>query len=78
MSDVISLRYPSTARVDGYGTIEVHPPYPAQEHTAMWMHSSSYASRQDATARSAGSDGDAGPRRGWTQQPIVSYETTLP
>lgn len=38
MTDVISLRYPSTARVDGYGTIEVHPPYPAQEQTAAWMH----------------------------------------
>ena len=38
MSEVISLRYPSTARVDGYGTIEVHPPYPAQEQTAAWMH----------------------------------------
>ena len=38
MPDVISLRYPSTARVDAYGTSEVHPPYPAQAHTAAWMH----------------------------------------
>jgi hypothetical protein len=38
MTDVIRLRYPSTSRLDGYGTIEVHPPYPAQEHTAVWMH----------------------------------------
>lgn len=37
MADVISLRYPSALRVDGYATIEVHPPYPAQERTAAWM-----------------------------------------
>src|SRR5919204_1279905 len=38
MTDAISLRYPNTTRVDGYGTSEVHPPYPAQERTAAWMH----------------------------------------
>lgn len=37
MTEVIRLRYPSTTRVDGYGTIEVHSPYAAQEHTAAWM-----------------------------------------
>lgn len=38
MATVISLRYPSAARLDGFGPMEVHPPYPSQEQTAAWMH----------------------------------------
>ena len=38
MTAVIRLRYPSTTQHTGFGTIEVHPPYPSQEHTAAWMH----------------------------------------
>jgi hypothetical protein len=37
MTAVIRLRYPSPTQQAGFGTIEVHPPYPAQEHTASWM-----------------------------------------
>ena len=77
MSDVIRLRYPSTARVDGYGTIEVHPPYPAQEQTAAWMHAQLDAHRDAHGVIDTGSLFRAAMQHdGVSWQPMTSSERT--
>lgn len=77
MTDTISLRYPSAVRVDGYGTIDVHAPYPAQEGTAAWMHTQLHVHREAQGSMDTRALGRAAMRHdGVSWQPMTTSERT--